>query len=66
MEKFDRLKKNLKLPPRISFTEPPFFEGNQFSMKLLFRNQSEFDEMIRILNRISEEKRLKELETLLS
>ena len=63
--KFDQLKKELKLPPQISFNPPPFFENDKYSIRFEFTDQTEFDKVMKILRRISEERKLHKLDTLI-
>ncbi len=65
-EKFNQLKKALKLPPEILMSSPPFFEGDIYSMKLHFRDQDEFDKQVALLQEISEKRKLKDLGSLIS
>ncbi|MFZ5517251.1 MAG: ParB/RepB/Spo0J family partition protein [Candidatus Zhuqueibacterota bacterium] len=58
---FDLLKKKMKLPPTIRLSPPPYFEGDKFSVEFSFRNKSEFERALKILNSMAEEK---ELETM--
>ena len=64
-EKFNQLKKEFKLPPNILFRPPPFFENDKYSIKIMFRNQTEFDAALQILTTITENKKLKKLESLI-
>ncbi|MEE4312533.1 MAG: ParB N-terminal domain-containing protein [candidate division KSB1 bacterium] len=63
--KFNQLKKELKLPPQISVNPPPFFESDKYSIRFEFKDQTEFDNVMKILGRISEGGRLKKLDTLI-
>ena len=65
-EKFNQIKKELKLPPRINFNPPPFFENEYYSMKIEFKDEKEFDSMLNLLNHISAGKKLSNLEKLTS
>jgi hypothetical protein len=64
-EKFNHLKKELKLPPNVSFHPPPFFENDKYSIEIVFKDQHEYDDAIKLLKQISEKKDLTKLENLL-
>jgi hypothetical protein len=61
---FRQLKRELKLPPSISFQPPPFFEGNNYRMDFSFKNAGDFEKILKILNSIAAEHKLEKLETL--
>ena len=63
-EKFDLFKKDLKLPPNMILRPPDFFEGEQFSLELKFKGQSEFNKMIEQLKLFAEQNKMKTLEKL--
>jgi hypothetical protein len=61
-EKFNQLKKDLKLPPHIILRASPNFEDDKYSLEIIFRNQTEFESALKILEKISHSKRLSQLE----
>jgi len=63
-ESFNHLKKELKLPPEIIFRAAPFFENENYSLEINFKNQTEFDTALTTLNKISMSKKLTRLETI--
>jgi len=65
-EKFNRLSKDLHLPPEIIFSASPFFESDKYSIKIVFRNQQEFDERMEILNEIAKHEKLIDLDRVIS
>ena len=65
-DNFNALKKELKLPPQIIFRAPPFFENDKYSIEISFKNQTEFDNVLKILNNITENKKLNKLESLMT
>jgi len=58
-ERFSRLRASLRLPPRVSFHPPPFFEGEDFRIELRFRDREELRSLIDLLK-----ERLREIEAL--
>ncbi len=63
-EKFLSLKKELKLPPTIRLSPPPFFEGRKFRLEFTFSSQKEFNHILTTLMKIKEKNELKPLEDL--
>jgi hypothetical protein len=63
-EAFRELKRELKLPPSISFQPPPFFEGSNYRIDFSFKNGSDFEKILKILNTIAEKHQLEKLERL--
>jgi hypothetical protein len=61
---FQNLKKDLKLPPNIILRPPRFFEGEKYMIEFSFKNQAEFNKLIKILASIADGNKLAELETL--
>ncbi len=64
-ETFSEIKKQLKLPPSVILRPPPYFENDKFSIEVVFRNQTEFDNALKILNTISYNKSLNQLDSLI-
>jgi len=65
-DNFNSLKKELKLPPQIVFRPSPFFENDKYSIEISFKNQTEFDDALKILTNITENKKLNKLELLMT
>ena len=63
-EKFNCLKKELKLPPNIKFYAPPFFESEKYKFELNFKNQNEFAKLVDLLKSVADSKKLLNLEKL--
>ena len=63
-EAFRNLTRELKLPPSISFQPPPFFEGNNYRIDFSFKNASDFEKILKILNSIAEKHQLDNLDNL--
>lgn len=63
-DNFQKIKKDLKLPPNIILRPPPFFEGEKYTIEFTFENQSEFKKLTEILKSISEQNKLAKLESL--
>jgi ParB-like chromosome segregation protein Spo0J len=61
---FGKLKRELRLPPGISFHPPPFFEGNNYRIDFSFKNAADFEKIIKILNSIAAEHKLEKLDRL--
>lgn len=53
--------KQLKLPPELSLTPPPFFEGGRLKLELTFEKVEELKRIIKKLADISDRKELKEI-----
>jgi len=61
---FQKLKKDLKLPPNIILRPPPFFESEKYTIEFSFKNQSDFRKLTEILISIADQNKLAELEFL--
>lgn len=59
---FTARKKEMRLPPQVSLTPPPFFEGNRFRLEFSFKNVDEFTTSLKRLQDVPE----KSLEDLFS
>ena len=64
-EKFDKFKRELRLPPNMILRAPDFFEGEKFSFELKFKGQAEFNIMIEQLKQFAEKNNIKTLEKLM-
>ncbi len=51
-ERFDACKNEMRLPPHVSLTPPPFFEGNRFRVEFSFKNIHEFKTSLKTLQNI--------------
>ena len=65
-ERFNVIRKELKLPPTMIFRHPENFEGNTFSIEIKFKNQDEFEAQVELLNSIADEDKLKQLDDILN
>jgi len=63
-EKFELIKKNLKLPPNALLRSSPFFESNKYSLELIFKSEQEFTNLISLLNSEENKLKIKDLENL--
>ncbi|NOZ61421.1 MAG: ParB/RepB/Spo0J family partition protein [Calditrichaeota bacterium] len=63
-DKFLDLKKELKLPPAVRLSPPPYFEGRKFTLEFTFSSQKEFDQIVTLLEKIKSGKKIKPLEKL--
>ena len=58
---FNRIKKQLHLPPEISFTHPPFFEGPNYKISFQFKNYLELQTRLKTLDKIRYSKEIKQI-----
>jgi len=65
-DKFNELKKELKLPPSIIFRAPPFFENDKYSIEIIFRNEAEFAAALNKLQQVLTDQKLHQLDIRLS
>ena len=63
-EQFQNIKKELKLPPKIVFRPPLFFEAENYSVEFSFKNQPEFNKLVEILKSIADQNKLVKLDSL--
>ena len=63
-EKFNKISKELKLPPHIVLRHSPYFESDKYTMEINFKNKKEFQKSQKILIKIAEENKLDKLESL--
>jgi ParB-like chromosome segregation protein Spo0J len=49
VEQLAELRKNFRLPPHISLSAPPYFEGQSWRLAVTFRNREELEQARRIL-----------------
>ncbi|KPL17898.1 MAG: hypothetical protein AMJ92_10500 [candidate division Zixibacteria bacterium SM23_81] len=61
IERFEELKKRLKLPPHISLKASPFFEGEDWQFSVTFRNREELEAARKVLHRLTEDPFLNQL-----
>ena len=61
---FCELRRELRLPPSINLHPPPFFEGNNYRIDFSFKNASDFEKILKILNSIAAEHKLEKLDRL--
>jgi ParB-like chromosome segregation protein Spo0J len=54
-ERFEELKKRLKLPPHMSLKTSPFFEGEDWQFSVTFRNREELEAARKALQRLAED-----------
>ncbi len=63
--RFQQLKKELKLPSNIILRAPAFFEGSEYSIEIRFNNQKEFNESAKIIAKLADESKLIGLEKII-
>jgi hypothetical protein len=62
---FQKLIKEMKLPPRVTLNHPDYFEGEEFQIKLGFKNASEYRDQLEILKKLWDEEYISKIMSLL-
>ncbi len=60
-ENFNALKKDLKLPSKMKFYPPPYFEGDLYQINLSFSKISQLNKQIDILNKVVNSGKLRKI-----
>jgi len=63
-ERFQNIRKELKLPPNIILRPPPFFEGENYTIEFSFKNKPEFKKLVAVLKSVADHDQLAKLESL--
>jgi hypothetical protein len=60
-DQFNKIKKQIHIPPALILQNPPFFEGNEYLLQMHFKNLTEYQNCVSILNLLASEKAFGEL-----
>jgi hypothetical protein len=52
MDRYEKLRREFRLPPRISLSAPPFFEGRDWRLAVTFRDREELEGARKILGEL--------------
>jgi len=63
-ERFQKIKKGLKLPPNVILRPPPFFEGEDYTIEFKFKDESDLKKVTSILNTIIDQDQIAKLKSL--
>ncbi len=60
-DEFQEVKKRAQLPPHVSLTASPFFEGQDYRIKITFRNRAQLSAAVEALQALSRDPALRDL-----